>query len=247
MKRFTPLLTLLTGIGMAAVLFTMSAQAASAPGRSSSDAPAGSSPAGSAAAAPSASAPPVATAAPGLPASPEATPTAPAGDPPDDDPTARPADANWTGRLDSGATLAITAADGRAVAYVCDGKRLEIWLRGTAVDGEFALSGADGAALTGTFAGGRATGRVVVGDRRWAFTARATGKPAPVLYRAAALARDAGVDGGWILLPDGTQVGVMTWNGTPAPAPPLDPVLGTTQVDGVTISARPVAANPGEA
>lgn len=228
MKRFTPLLTLLAGIGTAAVLFTMSAQAATSAGGPATGASGAT--AGGAVVGESSPNPPT--------AAPEATPEAP----PTREP-ARPADANWTGRLDNGATIAITATDGKAVAYVCDGRRLEIWLRGTAADGRLALTGKDGATLTGTFGNGRASGELVVGDRRWSFTAKATAKAAPVLYRATAQARNAGVDGGWILLPDGTQIGVVTWNGEPAPAPPLDPAFGTTIVNGVTIAADPVAAD----
>lgn len=229
MKRFTPLLTLLAGAGMAAALFTMSAQASSANRPAEVPGPA---------VAPPSPVPPTVDIPPESP--PPADP--PAADAPATD-APRPADANWTGRLDNGATIAITAADGRAVAYVCDGKRLEIWLQGTAREGKLALDGKDGASLTGTFGAGRASGELVVGDRRWRFTAKATNKPAPVLYRAAEQARNAGVDGGWIVLPDGTQIGVVTWNGTPAPAPSLDPAAGTTTVNGVRIAADPVAAD----
>jgi serine/threonine-protein kinase len=52
------------------------------------------------------------------------------------------------------------------------------------------------------------------------------------------------VDGGWILLPDGSQIGVVTWNGTPVSAPPLDPAFLTTIVNGVGIDAVPVLPGP---
>ncbi|MBM0259749.1 hypothetical protein [Micromonospora sp. 4G55] len=237
MKRITPLLTLLTGAGTAAVLFAMSAQAAPRTVQPT------------AAATPSASA----TAAPEAPPTPPADPT---GQPPAQPseqrsrpgaPTTAPAapvTANWTGWLDSGATIAITATKGRAVAYVCDGRRLEIWLRGTAAAGRLKLTGKKGATLTGTIDDGEVTGELVVGDKRWRFTAKAGATPAPVLYRATARARGAGLDGGWIMLPDGSQIGVLTRDGSPAPAPPLDPAFGTTIVDGVTVTAEPVAADP---
>ncbi|MER6594572.1 hypothetical protein ABT214_22520 [Micromonospora purpureochromogenes] len=133
------------------------------------------------------------------------------------------------------------------MAYVCDGRRLEIWLRGTAADGRLKLTGKKGATLTATIGDGDATGELVVGDQRWRFTAKAGATPAPVLYRATAQTRRAGVDGGWIMLPDGSQIGVLTRDGSPAPAPPLDPAFGTTIVDGRTVAAEPVAADPGTA
>ncbi|MGY3519701.1 hypothetical protein ACVMYR_25690 [Micromonospora sp. PTRAS2] len=238
MKRMTPLLTLVTGAGMAAVLFAMSAQAAptaappkvdAAPPASAADAPP----------APSGSQPPELS--PGAPVPPAAAPGAtdvPAAGTPE-----QKVDASWTGRLNNGATIAITSRDGAAEAYVCDGKDMELWLRGTATDGKLALDGKD-ATLTGTFDGSEATGKLTIGGDTTTFTAKATAGTAPVVYRATPQLRDAGVDGGWILRPDGTQIGVLTWNGRPIPAPPLDPAFGTTIVEGLTVTARPVIPAP---
>ncbi|MCM0676622.1 hypothetical protein NCC78_18300 [Micromonospora phytophila] len=244
MKPSTPLLTLLTGSVLAAVLFTMSAQAAPPAGRPTANA-------GATATAPAPpGTPPGSPGSPDAPATPGTRPAAasppaspPATPQPPDAPTGAPAptvDGSWTGRLDSGASIALTVKDGRATAYVCDGRRLEIWLRGTVTDGKLALTGKEGARLTGTVDGGKAAGELVVGTRRWTFTATAAAGTAPVLYRATASVRDAGVDGGWIMRPDGTQIGVVTWNGTPVPAPPLDPAFRSTIVNGVTITAEPV-------
>ncbi|KXK58271.1 hypothetical protein AWW66_30735 [Micromonospora rosaria] len=250
MKRLTPMLTLLAGTGLAAVLFTMSAQAAPPAARSTPDTGA------AAAARPPAAAPP-----PGVP---EPSVQRPGGTPPTEaepEPDAQPAspapptatdapaatvDVTWTGRLSGGATIAVTVTNGNATAYVCDGRSLEIWLQGTAVDGELALTGKDGVRLTGTFRAGKASGELVVAGRRQTFTATSNGSTAPAVYRAAPQVRDAGVDGGWILLADGSQIGVVTWNGRPVPAPPLDPAFFTTVVDGVTIDAVPVGAAPGD-
>ena len=70
--------------------------------------------------------------------------------------------ATWAGDVDGGkATIAISAKDGVAIAYVCDGNRVEAWLQGTAADGKLDLTGKK-AKLTGTFANGRATGTVNV-------------------------------------------------------------------------------------
>ncbi|TDC81343.1 hypothetical protein E1193_15005 [Micromonospora sp. KC606] len=253
MKRITPLLTLLTGTGMAAVLFAMSAQAAP----STAD-PKAAAPAATAEAAPEGNATPEGNAAPAAPAE-QSVPAQPSeqrskpGTPTTSPPEApapqagKKATTNWTGRLDGGrATIAITATGGEAAAYLCDGKQLEIWLRGTATDGRLSLTGKkDGATLTGTFDGRKAAGEVVVGGKRWSFTATIDTSARPVLFRATAGQRRAGVDGGWIMLPDGGQIGVVTRDGTPVTAPPLDPAFGTTIIDGVTVRAEPVSAEPG--
>ena len=45
--------------------------------------------------------------------------------------------ATWAGDVDGGeATIAISVNDGVAIAYLCDGKRVEAWLQGTAADGK---------------------------------------------------------------------------------------------------------------
>ena len=62
----------------------------------------------------------------------------------------------YAGKVTGGkATIAIAVKDGKAVAYLCDGKKTEAWLRGTAVDGELALSGPDEATLSGSYTDGR--------------------------------------------------------------------------------------------
>ncbi|KWV33554.1 hypothetical protein [Micromonospora rifamycinica] len=246
MKRMTPLLTLLTGTGMAAVLFAMSAQAAPRTVDPRTATNAAASP-GAAVESPAVPAEPPPDAAPAEPAEPAEQRGQPAPSPtsPPAAPPAAGADSNWTGRLDGGATIAITVTDGKAVAYVCDGKKLEVWLNGTAANGRMKLTGKKGEVLTGSFGDGVASGEMVVGQRRWKFTAKQTGKPDPVLYRATSQQRRSGVDGGWIMLPDGSQIGVVTRDGEPVSAPPLDPAFGTTILDGRTLTAAPVTADPG--
>ncbi|NLU78287.1 hypothetical protein HCA58_07805 [Micromonospora sp. HNM0581] len=257
MKRLTPLLTLLSGAVTAAVLFTMSAQA-SPPGTQSV----------------AGGGPPVTTPAP--PADVEAdadvevdpdavTPEAdlddaqrPAGTSPPTDPDASSAgtevtsvEQNWIGELENGATIAITVNNGEAEAYVCDGKEMELWLSGSVRDGKIELTGKD-AKLTGIIRGDSASGEMVVGVRRWKFTARPDDTStedavvksgagiATTIYRVTDESRKAGFDGGWIMLPDGTQIGIVTWDGKPIAAPPLDPAFTSTVVNGVTLVAEPV-------
>jgi hypothetical protein len=71
-------------------------------------------------------------------------------------------------------TVAVVVTGDEAVAYVCDADD-EVWLRGSAADGELDLENADGtAALSGTATADGATGTVTVDGADWAFTADAT-------------------------------------------------------------------------
>ena len=125
--------------------------------------------------------------------------------------------------VDGGAaTIAIAVKDGVAIAYLCDGKKIEAWLQGTAAAGKLALTGANGSTLTGTFGGGKATGKIVASGKTWTFTAP-TAQPPGGLYRTAQFVSSAKVVCGWIVLADGRQVGVCTPDGKePEPAPRLD-------------------------
>jgi hypothetical protein len=133
-----------------------------------------------------------------------------------------PRKADYAGRAKgSRALVAISIRKGRVVAYFCDGRH-EAWLKGAAQDERLALTGAKGAELAGSIAEGRATGTVRLPSGEWEFVAPAVVKPSG-LYRASALVRGARIRGGWIVLPDGSQVGVLAVNGVPSAAPPLIP------------------------
>lgn len=144
--------------------------------------------------------------------------------------------ATYAGKVDGGAaTIAISMKNGKAIAYVCDGNVTEAWLQGTAEAGKISLTGPDGS-LTGTYDKGKASGTVKAGKKQWTFTAPAVAPPSG-LYRAAADVRKAKVVGGWIVLADGSQVGILTENGKPAPAPKLDVTGLTATIDGTSITA----------
>jgi serine/threonine-protein kinase len=147
----------------------------------------------------------------------------------------------FAARLEIG-TLFVAVRDGRAIAYLCDGDKVEVWFQGPALAGELALSSKAGATLTGSFKAGAATGSVTFGGRNAKFRIPSVKKPSG-LYRAAGQVRDAQVKGGWIVLADGTQTGVLTVGGKPQPAPPLDT---TTRTAGEGIEATAVDAESGE-
>jgi hypothetical protein len=143
----------------------------------------------------------------------------------------------YAGKVDGGgATLAIAARDGKAIAYLCDGRKTEAWLQGTAAGGSMSLTGKNGK-LDGTYGGGVVTGSITVGAKTWTFRVPTVAPPS-ALYRATARVRNATVVAGWIYY-NGEQVGVFTTNGgDPTTAPRLDISSGTAVTDGTTIYAN---------
>ncbi|MFI6281131.1 hypothetical protein [Streptomyces sp. NPDC050988] len=178
-------------------------------------------------------------------ASPTPTASPPSGKPspspsPSPSKTAVP-NADYAGRTDDDSSaVAVTLRDGKAVAYFCDGKDQESWLKGDVeADGSMRLTGRNGNVLTGELKGKRIRGTVDMGQRDYGFTADKAVKPSG-LYRATATVRGAEVDGGWIVLPSGRQVGILNRAGKPSPAPRIDPETGVVTVDGQKLTAKPV-------
>jgi hypothetical protein len=150
------------------------------------------------------------------------------------------------------ASIAIVVNGGRAVAYLCDGERRGAWLQGPAPGGQLTLTSAavaaatspggtsptsNPAALIGTYAEGVAAGTITVNDEQWEFGVRAVAAPSG-LYRATAIVHDTTIVGGWIVLPDGTQVGVIEADGRLTAAPSVDTRSGSATVDGMEVPAR---------
>ncbi|MFC8201034.1 hypothetical protein ACFUTV_37410 [Streptomyces sp. NPDC057298] len=220
MKRSGPLFTLLAGLLLALFMVSLNATTGTRSTSTGSDSPAD---------VVSASPTPTATATPGKP-SPSPSPSRSA-----------VANGDFAGRTDDDSSaVAVTLRDGRAVAYFCDGRDQESWLKGPVeADGSMRLKGQKGEVLTGELTGKEIRGTVDMGQRTYGFTADRAVKPSG-LYRATATVRGAEVDGGWIVLPDGRQVGVLTRDGRAAAAPRIDPENGAVTVDGQRLTARPV-------
>lgn len=168
----------------------------------------------------------------------------PAAEPPSPPPaTTAPAEkfrAAYAGRVKGGAaSIAIAVRDGGAVAYLCDGRRLEAWMLGTASGGKLSLSGPDGASLTGSYDADSAAGSVTAGGRKWSLDIAAAKKPSG-LYRSTAQVRGARVVAGWIVLPGGDQVGMVDTGGVEEPAPRLDLSSNSATVNGVPMTANPI-------
>jgi hypothetical protein len=126
-------------------------------------------------------APVVATTVDNLPA-PSAPPKTPV-------PVQFPASAAYSGVIAARSgttTVDITVTDDEAVAYVCDGDSLEMWLRGSANNGALALADPDrGARLSGSLKdpaaaeGPVVVGTLWIGERKWDFTAPLASNKAP--------------------------------------------------------------------
>ena len=136
------------------------------------------------------------------------------------------------------ASVAISIHGTQAIAYACNGSSVEAWLSGTASGGRLTLTGKNGAVLTGNYDSRRAFGNVSADGITYAFSVYTVKKPSG-LYRATADVRGAKIKAGWIVLPDGTEVGSLESNADSAApsaiaAPPLDVTTGTAQ-DGTTV------------
>jgi serine/threonine-protein kinase len=248
MRSRGPILTLLVGLALAGVLGVLSVNAT----RTNTQLTAGpaNAPAGQAAGAAGAKANGQGDAAAEKPAEKPAEQGNGAGNNGENAAPAVPAKkVTWAGRTKGGkATIAITAKGDNAIAYLCDGDRIEAWLSGTAADGRLTLAAPDqakvDAELTGTFGGGRAKGTVSIEGEEFTFNVGLVKKPSG-LYRATADVRGARLDGAWIVLADGTQVGLATYAGSTVPVEPLDTATRTTEIYGERITAVDVEPRSG--
>jgi hypothetical protein len=143
----------------------------------------------------------------------------------------------YAGRTKDGSTaLAVAVLRGQAAAYVCDGRSVESWLRGTAKDGEMKLTSKTGNKLEAKLDGGVLTGTIEVRNRKHTFAIKEAKKPAGV-YRA----RGSKTTVGWIILEDGSEVGIETDDGgTSKAAPQLNPDQPKVTANGEDLTAAPV-------
>jgi len=216
MKKYAPLATLVAVVLLGAGL--LMANMLSNPADQTTAAPA-----------PSAAA----AAAPGEPAAAEPAPAEP--------PPAEPAviEKAYTGRsAGNEVTVAIAVKNGKAVAYACDGKKIEAWLEGTLTGDSLSLSGKT-SSITATLDDKASFGTVTVDGKEWPFSAKGVASPAG-LYEGRGNVDGVAARVGWIVQEDGSVTGVENAGGSPKPAAPLDPTnLGATMSDGspVTVTA----------
>ncbi|MBV9920968.1 MAG: hypothetical protein JOY78_08990, partial [Pseudonocardia sp.] len=182
-------------------------------------------------------------------AAPVAAPPSTAPAPPASSAAATPAVAEeaYAGRsAGNEVTVAIAVKNGRAVGYICDGKKVEAWLEGTLSGSDLALKSKDGAStIEGTADENKSFGTVAVGGKRWPFAAQAAKAPAG-LYEGRAQVRGVVNRIGWIVLQDGTQTGLRERGPDKLPAPVLDPAHPEAVViDGTPVSVRAVGGGDG--
>jgi hypothetical protein len=152
------------------------------------------------------------------------------------------AEGTYVGHTSAASTsIAIATKAGKAVAYVCDGKRTELWLQGTSSGDALSLQAANGQ-LTGSIKDGKATGTVRIGTQNLTFTVPVVKRPAG-LYRANSAAAGVTTRISWIVQADGTEVGLLTRGTDQQPAPQLDPAAGSVVVDGSQVAATPLAGD----
>jgi hypothetical protein len=146
----------------------------------------------------------------------------------------------YAGRTEDGsAAIAVAVHGGQAAAYFCDGSSTESWLRGTASEGELNLQSKDGDSLEARLDGSKITGKIEVNDEKLDFTI-GEAKPPAGLYRA----EGSSTTIGWIILSDGTQVGIQTDDrGQSKAAPELNPNRTDVNADGEDLTAEPVEGN----
>jgi hypothetical protein len=233
MKRNTPLITLLAGAALGVVLLIASMFATPSKAPASYSAPATPAPAATAAT-------------PSSPASSSpasASPTAPAV-------VTAPTRADYAGHVQGGgASVAISIHGGQAIAYVCNGSVIESWFKGTATGGVLIMTGKNHAHLSAIYDFKKVTGDVLAHGTDYRFAVAEVNKPSG-LYQAIAVVRGATIKAGWIVLPDGTQVGSLEPDANAAApsatkGPVLDVASGTAQDGNTVLRAIPVSGATG--
>jgi hypothetical protein len=165
-----------------------------------------------------------------------ATPATPPPAPSTPPPPAFPAKADYVGKIpttNGTITVEIAVQGDKAIAYACDGNKVESWLRGSAVNGAVSLADKDKTSrLDGRLEGNAIVGSLSIGDKKWDFNAPFAQPPAG-LY----IYENAGVRNSWIIDPNGGVTGVQRLeDGSTAPAPTLT-TEGITNVDGIEVRA----------
>jgi hypothetical protein len=231
-KHRSPLVTLFGLVVAFGIMFGVNLASSEPPGSYASPGPTAVAPTAASSAAPT-SAPPSPSGGTTTAASPSVTET----------PTENaqfPTEVVYAGRTDDDSVaVAVAVLGNKAAAYLCDGESVESWLRGTVDGDELSLRNKSGTIeLEAKLEDGRLAGKIDLDGDDLEFTIGEAKKPAG-LYRA----RGAKTTIGWIVLPDGSQVGVQTTGEESTPAPELDPDNPEVTVDGETLEGEPVTGD----
>jgi hypothetical protein len=143
---------------------------------------------------------------------------------------------SYAGRAEDGAgAIAVAVLGTQSAAYFCDGRSVESWFRGTVTGGDISLKSKDGTTLQASLDGDHLKGSLRMNDERVRFEINEAKKPAG-LYRA----RGSKTTIGWIVLEDGSEVGVQSTGEASMPAPDLDPQNPQVTVNGESLEAAAV-------
>ena len=122
----------------------------------------------------------------------------------------------YAGRTeDDSAAIAVAVLGDKAAAYLCDGRNVESWFRGTVEEHEITLKSKNGATLEAKLDGDHIKGTIEINERHTEVRDQRGEASRPGCYRA----RGSKTTIGWIVLPDGSQVGSRR----PARTPRLRP------------------------
>jgi hypothetical protein len=268
MKLNTSLVTLLTGLVLGVGVLVTSAVWSS--GTSASTSPGGGygatspaaptpatttatsaqSPSSAPTTAPATTAP--ATTAPTSPAAPVTTPAATSSTRQADVPSM----ADYVSQVKGGgAAVAISVHGDKAVAYICNGHAVAAWLKGSAVGGTLNLTGKNGAHLSLDYRKSFAAGSFAADGTKYRFSAPLVHRVSsvlrpPGLYEATGVVHGVMIKAGWIVLPNGSQIGSVEYETgfsvlPTAQAPVLDLATGTAQYDGITLIASLISGVTG--
>ena len=136
---------------------------------------------------------------------------------------------------DKSGAIAVAVFGDQAAAYFCDGRTIESWLRGTVQGSDLSLQSKDGAAVQAGLDGDHLKGTLKIKNDRSKFEIDEAKKPAG-LYRA----RGSKTTIGWIVLEDGSQVGIQTAAADSAAAPELNPESPQVTANGESLDAKPI-------
>ena len=142
----------------------------------------------------------------------------------------------------SEAFVGIVNQNGSLTASVCDGTETTVnmaeWFNGSAANGAFDLTSADGAHLAGAISAQGVTGMMTQADgKSFAFSISPVSGNAGV-YRAEQTTGNGTYVGGWIVLANGDQRGAVSFQGTKGDA--YLPVGGIVPVVRLAIPVQPV-------
>jgi hypothetical protein len=139
----------------------------------------------------------------------------------------------YAGRTrDGSAAIAVAVVGDQAAAYFCDGRNFESWFRGTAEREDVSLTSKGGATLQARLDGDHVKGSVQIKNDPLKFEINEAENPAG-LYQA----RGSKTTIGWIILEDGSQVGIQTTGAESSAAPLLNPENPQVTVDDENLNA----------